>query len=81
VGVSLQRHLGVESEMLHGQFTVNTESGRAAIKCPLCGLVFTLPSHCRVEPDGRAVPAVSCPQVMCPFMEYVTLADIWSEYP
>lgn len=79
MGVMLQRHLGTEDGLLCGQFTVETESGRPAIKCPLCGLVFSLPGHCRIEPDGRAVPAVKCPQTSCPFFEYVTLGDVWSE--
>ena len=77
MGVVYQRHLGDESTLLCGQYTLRTESFRAALKCALCGLTFTLPSHCRVEPDGRAVPAIKCPQASCPFFEFVTLEGHW----
>lgn len=79
MGVVYQRHLGDESGLLCGQFTRETESGRAALKCALCGLVFTLPAHCRVEPDGRVVPAIKCPQTSCAFFEYITLESHWIE--
>lgn len=79
MGITLNRNLGTEDALNHGEFTVNTESGRAAIRCPLCGCVFSLPSHCRVEPDGRAVPAIRCPQLSCSLFEYVTLSDHWSD--
>ena len=77
MGVTLNRYLGPEHDLPCGQFTLDTPSGRAALSCPLCGLVFSLPSHCRTEPDGRVVPAVKCPQVSCSFFEYVTLSDHW----
>lgn len=79
MGVVFNRHLGGEDTLLCGQFTLETESFRAAIKCALCGLVYSLPKHCRVEPDGRVVPAVRCPQISCPFFEFITLSDHWME--
>lgn len=79
MGVVFNRNLGEESALNHGEFTVATESKRPALRCALCGCVFSLPSHCRIEPDGRTVPAVRCPQLSCPFFEYVTLSDIWGE--
>lgn len=79
MGVILQRHLGTEDGLLCGQFTVATESGRPALSCPLCALVFSLPVGHRIEPDGRVVPAVKCKQVSCSFFEYITLESVWSE--
>ena len=80
MGITLNRHLGDESGLICGQYTRLTESGRAAIKCPLCGLTFSLPSHLRVELDGRAVPALKCPQTSCPLFDYVTLESYWEEF-
>lgn len=76
MGVVFNRYLGDEDALPHGQYTLRTESGRASLRCPLCGNVAPLPSHCRVEPDGRVVPAIKC-LALCPFFEYVTLSDHW----
>jgi len=75
VGVTFNRLLGTEDALDPGQYTRETDSGRAALRCALCGCVFSLPAHCRVEPDGRVVPAIKCVQVGCAFFEYVTLSD------
>jgi hypothetical protein len=79
MGVTLNRHLGEPDTMIAGQYTLRTESGRALLSCPLCGHHFELPSACRVEPDGRAVPAVHCPR--CCFFEYCSLESHWEDYP
>lgn len=79
MGVRLNRCLaGVES-LRAGEFTVATESARPVLCCPLCGEKRELPPQCRIEPDGKAVPAVKCLSLACPFFEYVELADIWED--
>jgi hypothetical protein len=79
VGVTLNRALVLPDDLRAGEFTMRTESGRAALSCPLCGNVVELPSHFRVEPDGRVVPAFKCRAAHCAFFEYITLADHWLE--
>ena len=77
MGIRLNRCLSGVECLRAGEFTVETESARPVLCCPLCGEQFILPSQCRIEPDGRVVPAVHCPQ--CCFFEYVELTDIWEE--
>lgn len=79
MGVTYNRNLGSIEALDHGQYTLETESSRAALRCALCGYLFVLPAHCRVELDGRVVPAIKCPAPGCSFFEYVTLADHWSD--
>ena len=79
MGVVFNRHLGVPETMIAGQYTVRTETTRPMLKCPICGHAFDLPAHCRVDHDGRVVPAVKCPAQSCPFFDYCTLESIWLE--
>lgn len=79
MGVRLNRCLHGPASLAAGEFTVETESHRAVLSCPLCGEHFELPAHCQIEPDGRVVPAIRCRAVGCAFFDFVTLSDIWSD--
>lgn len=76
MGVTFNRMLTDEESLVAGSYTLRTESGRASLRCPICGNIAPLPSHCRVEPDGRVVPAIKCLMV-CAFFDFVTLESHW----
>jgi hypothetical protein len=61
------------------EFTRETESGRAALGCPVCGHVFELPPGFAPDQTGRVNYAVSCPTGVCDFWDWCELADHWLE--
>ncbi len=76
------RWLGPPETLPAGMFTVNTESKRAAIACPICGAVFELPRHCAVDQTGRVTHAVQCGgSGPCGFWDFIHLPDHWLESP
>ncbi len=78
MGVRLQRHLGRVEQLLPGQYTVETASGRPAICCVGCGTISDLPETHRVTGGGIVVPVWSCPSRACPFMDFLSF-EAWGE--
>lgn len=75
MGVTFNRNLSGPGALQCGEFVVG-DDGRPLLKCAICGDVFSLPSHCQIEPDGRVSPAVRCRGPSCPFFDFITLADV-----
>lgn len=76
---TFRRHLGHESTLDHGHYTVATESGRPVLRCPACGLTYELPAGFNPDLSGRVNYAVQCKQTSCSFWDWVVLDDIWSD--
>ena len=73
----LPRHLGPEHSLPCGMFTVETESRRAALSCPRCSLVFSLPAGVGIGCSGLVTHEVTCPQLSCSWRSFVELESIW----
>ena len=78
MGSTLNRNFGPVGDLRTGEFTRETENGRAALSCPLCGAVFELPPGFVPDPTGKLNYALTCRGANpCPFFDWVTLADHW----
>lgn len=78
MAVRFRRLLAAESSLDYGEFTTETESGRPALRCPWCGLVFALPRGISLDHAGRSSHSVRCPQASCAFWDWVELESVWS---
>lgn len=73
MAVRLQRCLGTVGDLDGGQYTVETASGRPAIKCPTCGEIDELGGDHPIDKDGSVTRAWKCPTAVCPFFEWIEL--------
>jgi len=69
VGDVLQRHLGSVETLDLGQWTnaglAEYLDAKAVLRCPDCGGIDVIAESHEVSPDGRVVPAWTCPTVTC----------------
>lgn len=73
MGLRLQRQLGPVQHLTPGQWTIETASGRPAIRCPACGGISDLDEAHRVLTGGVVSPIWSCPFASCAFQEFLSL--------
>lgn len=71
------RWLGGVDDLPAGMFTVETESKRAVLACPVCGERFELPRGCGVDQVGRTSHAVQCVAQTCSFWDWCELSEHW----
>jgi hypothetical protein len=70
----MQRCLGPARYLEPGEYTVETASGRPAIRCASCGTIAELrPETHRVERGGLVVPVWSCER--CAALDFLILDD------
>lgn len=81
MAVTFRRVLTPGVEPGAGEFTVETESKRARLGCPVCGFTFDLPRGCGIDQVGRSSHAVQCQRETCSFWDWCELADHWLENP
>ena len=80
MATTLNRNWGPVEDLAAGEFTRNTESGRATVSCPLCGAVYELPAGFVPDPVGRVDYALTCRGAPpCAFMDWIILSDHWLE--
>lgn len=79
MATTFRRLLAPPESLCAGDFTVQTESGRAVLCCCLCGERFELPVGCGVDQVGRTSVAVQCPRPACSFWDWCVLTDHYEE--
>jgi hypothetical protein len=77
VAQTFRRVLTAGARLGPGDYTRETESGRARLCCPVCGYEFDLPPGFAPDQVGRVNYAVSCESEACSFWDFVILADHW----
>lgn len=69
MGDVLQRHLGGVDTLEPGQYTTagvaQYVEAKAVVRCASCGGIDVLADKHEVNPDGRVVPAWTCPTATC----------------
>lgn len=79
VTVVYERNLGPVPALEPGEWTLETASGRPAIRCGSCGGIYDLPETHRVDETGFVVPALRCEYVPCDAYAYVRLLNYSDE--
>lgn len=77
VTVTYERNLGPVQALQPGEWTLETASGRPALRCGACGGIYDLPETHRVDETGLVVPALRC-EYVCDAFAYVRLLE-WGE--
>jgi hypothetical protein len=79
VATTFPRWLGGVDDLPTGMYTVATDSKRAAMSCPQCGTVFSVPGACGPNHAGRSLYAIRCALETCPFWDFCLFESFWSE--
>lgn len=77
MATTFQRLNARESSLEPRQFTTETETGRVALCCPACSLVFDLPMGINYGHGGETLLQVPCPAARCGWVDWIVLDSVW----